>query len=561
MNAISIQQVSFTYDGEQQPAIRTLSLEVPDNQVCGLVGAAGAGKSTLCYLAAGFIPQFYNGSFSGQALVDGQNVVEQKIASLVRHVGLVSANPFSQISGARFSVFEEIAFGLENLGVAHDEIIERCEWAMAALGITALRDRSPFELSGGQQQRLVIASTIALRPPVLILDEPTAQLDPPSIAELAELLRGLAHNGTTILFAEHRLEWTALLAERVVALDHGQIIADGTPQQVFTNPLLRERGIGWPLPAIIARGLREQGQLSPDARLPVTEAELVAVIERTTEPRSFPVQIASAPQQTINNRQPTTDNAQPIIKITNVQFAYPSGVRALDDVSLTIGAGERLALLGRNGAGKSTLARHLNGLLKPSAGSVLIGGVDARKATVAQHARKVGFVFQDTRNQLFARSVREEVQFGPRNLRYPAPKIELLVANALTVLGLNEVADVHPYDLPLATRRLTAVAAVLAMDTPLIVLDEPTAGLDSAAVERLLHLCHELPKQGRSVLVITHDLDFAYAALERVVVMQAGRIVLDRQWAQLAEAELTTLDAAIGLPLELRLRSLNQVRK
>src|SRR6266542_2705853 len=230
---IALHNVSFTYSIGTKPAISDIALDVPAGQICGIVGRAGAGKSTLCALCAGFIPNFYQGTFSGSA--------------------------FSQISGARFTVYEEIGFALENLGLPRDEIAERIEWAIDAMQLGELRDRSPYALSGGQQQRLVLAATLAMRPPVLVLDEPTAQLDQPTIEKLSELLHGLARQGTTILFAEHRLEWTAELAERVLVLDAGHLVDDGPPETVLAKQALLDRTIGWPRPALIAARARAQG--------------------------------------------------------------------------------------------------------------------------------------------------------------------------------------------------------------------------------------------------------------------------------------------------------------
>jgi energy-coupling factor transport system ATP-binding protein len=498
---ISLYDISFTYAIGTSPALQNLTLAVPAGQICGVVGRAGAGKSTLCALCAGFIPNFHQGKFSGQAQIDGQNVVEKTVAELVNHVGLVGSNAFSQISGARFSVYEEIGFGLENVGVPRAEIAERIEWALKAMQLEDLRDRSPYALSGGQQQRLVLAATLAMRPPVLVLDEPTAQLDPPTIVYLADLLRDLARQGTTILFAEHRLEWTAELAERVLVLDAGQLVDDGPPESVLTNQSLLDRKIGWPRPTLIAARARTQGLWPATQPLPVTLDVLVAGLsesEPTTDHRpqtiddetrdlrlatSDDLQASSIKHQVSGNT--IVGHQSSIVVIDNVRFSYPSGVEALRGVSLTIGAGERIALLGRNGAGKSTLLRHTNGLLQPSSGLVLVKGVDTRKTTVARCARHVGIVFQDIRNQLFARTVRDELRFGPRNLGYPAAEIDALVEWALTALGLSQFADTHPYDLPPALRRLVAVGAVLAMNSDVLVLDEPTAGLDNPSIARL----------------------------------------------------------------------------
>jgi energy-coupling factor transport system ATP-binding protein len=565
---ISLRDITFTYAIGTSPALRDLTLAVPAGQICGVVGRAGAGKSTLCALCAGFIPNFYQGQFSGQAQIDGQDVVEKPVAELVSHVALVGSNAFSQISGARFTVYEEIGFGLENVGLPRAEIAERIDWALKTMQLEDLRDRSPYALSGGQQQRLVLAATLAMRPPVLVLDEPTAQLDPPTIAYLAELLRDLARQGTTILFAEHRLEWTAQLADRVLVLDAGQLIDDGPPGTVLANQALLDREIGWPRPALIAARARAQGLWPAERALPVTLDALVAGLresEPTTDRRpltnddrppttdgetSDDLQISSIEHRASNDT--VVDGRSSVVEMNNVRFSYPSGVEALRGVSLTIGAGERIALLGRNGAGKSTLLRHTNGLLRPSAGQVLVRGVDTRKTTVARCARHVGIVFQDIRNQLFARTVREELRFGPRNLGYPATKVDALVEQALAALGLTQFADTHPYDLPPALRRLVAVGAVLAMNSDVLVLDEPTAGLDNPSIARLKTLAHELVAQGRSIVVVSHDLDFCFEALDRVILMQNGQITLDSSWSQLDEPTRTRLEADVGLPLALQ---------
>lgn len=573
---IDLRDVSFTYAIGTRPALSNLTLAVPAGQICAVIGRAGAGKSTLCALCAGFIPNFYQGNFGGSAQIDGQDVVERPVAELVRHVGLVGSNAFSQISGARFTVYEEIGFGLENLGLPRDEIAERIEWAIGALQLGDLRDRSPYALSGGQQQRLVLAATLAMRPPVLVLDEPTAQLDQPTIEQLAELLRGLSQRGTTILFAEHRLEWTAELAERVIVLDEGRAIADGPPDAVLTDPALRERGIGWPRPALLAEQARARGRWPAGRPLPVTLAGLLDGLKqrelsatsddtgagsntrqedkqtgRPAETDRSRLQVSPSPSLLVS-QSPRLPAGQPdVVVVDNVRFSYPSGVEALRGVSLTIGRGERVALLGRNGAGKSTLLRHFNGLLRPSAGQVTVAGIDTRKTTVARLSRHVGIVFQDIRNQLFARTVRDELRFGPRNLGHPAAQVDAMVERAMAALGLAEVADVHPYDLPPALRRLVAIGAVLALESDVLVLDEPTAGLDNPSIARLNDMARDLAAQGKTVVVVSHDLDFCYEALERVILLQAGRLTLDTSWQLLDASGRDRLSDAVGLPLAL----------
>lgn len=557
---IALRRVTFTYAGATEPALRDVTLTVPAGQICAVIGRAGAGKSTLCALCAGFVPHFFRGRLDGDAVVDGLSVATHPIAELVRHVALVGSNAFSQISGARFTVYDEVAFGLENLGVPRPEMIERVEWALQALGIDHLRDRSPYALSGGQQQRMVIAAALAMRPPVLALDEPTSQLDPPAMAELADVLRALSRQGITILVAEHRLEWVAEVAERVVALDRGAILADGAPAEVLTDPRLCECGIGWPRPTQMAARARAEGRWVPDRPLPITVADLAAGLcavapdQDAAHERDGAIRSTAVQPDGKNGSPRMTHAAEPIVSLEAVHFTYPTGVEALRGVSLTVQRGERIALVGRNGAGKSTLVRHLNGLLRPSRGRALVNGVDTRTTTVARCARHVGVVFQDVRNQLFARTVRDEIRFGPRNLGFSPEKVRALTEAAIDALDLRDVVDEHPYDLPHARRRLVAIAAVLAMDTTLLVLDEPTAGLDSASISLLVRLIDDLAARQRSVLVVSHDLDFCYEALDRVILMREGQIALDGRFANLDNTQMATLDSDVGLPIALRLR-------
>src|SRR5687767_12625120 len=242
---ITLTDVSYSYPSVSRMALRDVSLTVPEGQFCAIVGANGAGKSTLCYALAGFIPHFFHGNLRGSVQVADFNVMNSSPGEMAGSIGLVVQNAFNQITGARFTVFEEVAFGLENLGLPRDEIIERSTEALIATGIAEHRDQSPYTLSGGQQQRLAIAAMLAMRPKVLILDEPTSQLDPVGTRDVFAVLRGLVEQRSmTLVLVEHKLEWIAQYADRVIALARGQIAADGAPQEVLAAPLMREIGIG-----------------------------------------------------------------------------------------------------------------------------------------------------------------------------------------------------------------------------------------------------------------------------------------------------------------------------
>lgn len=280
----SIHAVTYRYPGSTEPALRNISFEIPRGQFCALVGPNGAGKSTLAYALTGFIPHFYRGHLEGTITVDGKLTAETPLHDLIRSAGLIFQNPFNQISGTKFTVLEEIAFGLENLGVPPDEMRTRVREIMAMLEITDLADRSPVALSGGQMQRVAIASVLAMHPDALILDEPTSQLDPIGSREVFAAVRALAANAkTTILMIEHKLEWVAQFADRVIALSAGEIIADGQPDEILTDPVVIQNGIGQTRYTMAARAARQRG-FQPAGRpgLPVTLDQAVGWFDSIT---------------------------------------------------------------------------------------------------------------------------------------------------------------------------------------------------------------------------------------------------------------------------------------
>lgn len=274
---IQIEGLTYSYPATNRPALHDLSLRIPEGQFCSLLGANGAGKSTLCYAISGFVPHFYRGKLEGKVQVAGISIADASLADLAGVVGLVFSNPFNQITGACYSVAEEIAFGLENLGLPRPEMHERIDHVLALAGLTELAERSPFALSGGQQQRLALASILAMQPRVLVLDEPTSQLDPAGAREVFAMLSALAaKRGTTVVLASHTLEWVAAYADRVIVLDRGEIIADGAPAQVLTAPELEASGVGATRYTQSARRGQQQC-LAPAGRpLPVTLEQALA---------------------------------------------------------------------------------------------------------------------------------------------------------------------------------------------------------------------------------------------------------------------------------------------
>ncbi|MBI3243942.1 MAG: ABC transporter ATP-binding protein [Chloroflexi bacterium] len=273
MALIELRDVTYTYPAVNSPALQNLNLQVNEGEIVALVGANGAGKSTLCHTLAGFIPHFYHGDLKGTITVAGADTHTTPLSELVLRAGLVFQNPFSQISGSKFTVYEEIAFGLENIGLARDEMKTQVEKALALTGITELAERSPYALSGGQQQRVALASILAMQPKVLILDEPTSQLDPIGTREVFQVIKTLSRQGVTIVMAEHKVEWIAEFADRVVALSSGSIILQGKPGEVLASPLLPEHGIGISRYTSVARRAQKESLWPEGFPLPITLAE------------------------------------------------------------------------------------------------------------------------------------------------------------------------------------------------------------------------------------------------------------------------------------------------
>jgi energy-coupling factor transport system ATP-binding protein len=267
---IDIVDLSYSYPHTQQPALRNVSLSIEEGTFVALMGANGAGKSTLCYTITGFVPHFFQGEFQGSATIAGKDLKSSELVDIVTLASLVFQKPQNQISGTKFTVFDEVAFGLENLGVPRDEMIKRIERALELTGISHLAERSPYALSGGQQQRLAFASMLAMDSPILVLDEPTSQLDPIGSREVFEVVEKLTDEGKTVIMAEHKLEWIAAFADRVIVLDEGGVLLDGPPDQVLTSPLLVENDIGSTRYTAVARAAQEQGLVSAQNELPVS---------------------------------------------------------------------------------------------------------------------------------------------------------------------------------------------------------------------------------------------------------------------------------------------------
>jgi energy-coupling factor transport system ATP-binding protein len=512
---IRFEQVTFTYPGAEGPAIKAVNLHIPVGELALVIGPSGSGKSTLLRCTNGLVPHFSGGSLQGTIRVDGLDPVEVTPRVMSRHVGFVFQDPESQFVVDR--VEDEIAFSLENAAVPPNEMAARVEEVMGVLELTPLRDRRLETLSGGERQRVAIAAALTLRPSLLVLDEPTSQLDPGSAEEVLRALVRLNHElGLTILMAEHRLERVLPFAHLLIHLDgESQAIISGPPRKVLENidlnpPLVSvAKTLGWqPLPLTI-----EEGRLFADSYLGGNTANM------DTQGKSV-----GTPQRTPT---PQPADTRPYIRATGVEVSYGSQP-ALCGVDLNLWPGEILVLMGANGAGKTTLLRCLVGLVRPSKGRITVAGEDIAGRGVADVCQEVAYLPQDPNALLFSDTVRDELLLTLYNRgegdRRDATAYEAQITTLLDYLGLGGKAEAYPRDLSAGERQRVALGAVTITRPGALLLDEPTRGLDYAAKRALIELLGGWRDEGMAVLLVTHDVELAAAAAERVVLLDDGTV-------------------------------------
>lgn len=514
---IEITGLSYAYRGfEDKWVLRDINLEVFPNEFVSVAGRTGSGKSTLCYALNSLVPKSFGGVMEGSVTICGINTSDVQPAELAKEVGIVLQSPESQMVG--LTVREDVEFGLENIALNRDEIREKADWALEVVKLTQLQDVSPWKLSGGQKQRLAIASALAFRPKVLVLDNPTAELDPIGKIDVLETINYLNQDfGITVFIVDQELSEILPYSQKLLIMDAGQIIAYDTPRAVLNQPeLLRDAGIK--LPDTVETCYQLKKDRLWQGSLPMTVDEALPKLSKQFK------NIKITNDQSVNIGIDATD---PLIEINNVNFNYPNAPVVLNDINLKIYAGDFIALMGQNGAGKTTLAKHLNGLLKPVSGQVLVDGLDTKTERVSKLATRVGYVFQNPDHQIFSKTVYEELSFGPNNLGWPPDQIEEAVQQSLRDIEMDDRADAEPYFMGLAERKLIAIASILIMKPQVLVLDEPATGADFNVALRIMRYISDLHQRGLTVLIITHDVSLAANYANRMIVMKEGKIEMD----------------------------------
>lgn len=520
---VEIEDLSYWYPGNEGAALEGITLGLAPGEFVLLVGASGSGKSTLCRALNGLVPHFYGGRMAGTVKVDGIDTRSAEVRDLARTIGMVFQDPENQM--ITDDPVSEVAFGLENMGVERPQMLKRVEEVLASLRLSEMRDKRVGELSGGQKQKLALASVLAMHPRVLVLDEPTSQLDPISAEEFLSTLKSLNDElGLVVVLAEHRVERCFHFADRVVALDSGRLEFEGTPREIAKWGLHRT----WvPLPPVTRLFANGKGD---DLPLTVKEGRVkVAGLAKERTEVSDPVQHAPrvAAGKRPRRKGGTGSGPLPVIETTSLWHIYDDGTEALRGVDLVIEPGEFVAIIGENGSGKTTLVRHFNGLLRPTRGEVLVDGAAIKGVEVARLARTCGMLGQDPNLQLVADTTRSELETSLKAMDIPREAWTSMVEEALEMCELSRFRDANPQDLSCGERERVALASVLVYRPKILVLDEPTRGVDQGTKDRLGGYLERYNKEGNTVILVTHDLEFAAGCCRRMLMMGSGRVLAD----------------------------------
>ncbi|MFF3962982.1 ABC transporter ATP-binding protein [Streptomyces griseorubiginosus] len=538
---IRFEDVSVTYDGAAEPTVQGVDFEVPEGELVLLVGPSGVGKSTLLGAVSGLVPHFTGGTLRGRVTVAGRDTRTHKPRELADVVGTVGQDPLSHF--VTDTVEDELAYGMESLGLPPAVMRRRVEETLDLLGLAPLRARPLATLSGGQQQRVAIGSVLTPHPEVLVLDEPTSALDPAAAEEVLAVLQRLVHDlGTTVLMAEHRLERVIQYADQVALLPApGARLRVGTPAEMMAEspvyPPVVDLGrlAGWtPLPLTVRDARRRAGDLRERlaGRIPKDNAPAAAdggpapqgppAPDHETETGGAGGNPGTPRRRRAFRTRPTPPATVHIADVTalSVRRAH---VQALRHIDLTVSPGETIALMGRNGAGKSTLLNALVGLVAPSTGTVQVGGAPPHRTPPRDLVRRVGLVPQEPRDLLYADTVAAECRAADKDAAAAPGTCRALVTDLLP--GVSD--DTHPRDLSEGQRLALALAVVLTARPPLLLLDEPTRGLDYAAKARLVGLLTDLAAAGHAIMLATHDVELAAELAHRVILLAEGEVIAD----------------------------------
>jgi energy-coupling factor transport system ATP-binding protein len=516
---LQLRDVSFAYPSMDEPVLRNINLAVRPGEFIGIVAPTGAGKSTLLGLLGGVIPHYVRGELSGEVLLDGVDTRELSLRKFATRVGMVLQDPDSQLFN--LLVRDEIVWGLENRGVARDEMGRRLDEILHFFGIEQLRDRITYDLSGGEKQRVVMAAVAVSQPDILLFDNPTSQLDPLGAELVIESIKRVLAAHRTVIMVEDKLDELLEHADRLVLLHRGEILLDCPPAEfVRHHDELERAGIVPSQVAQLSLRLAQEGVLGD--QLPLTLGDALPIYRRIFEGAVAPA--TSVPPPTL------APQAEPAVEVRGLRFVYPPPrpIQAIRGVDLSIARGSFVAIIGQNGSGKTTLARCMSGYLMPTAGMVQVGGENVHQLKTFRRARRIGYVFQNPATQLFRQSVADEVLFSLEYQGIGGAEAEQRVTEMLQFLDLWEQRDLHPFRLSLGNKQRLAIACIAVLQPDALIVDEPTTGQDPRHARAVMGLLTQLRDRfGTTIIVITHAMSLAAEYCDRVIAMCQGQVLLD----------------------------------
>ena len=598
MSIIEVQSVSYSYPDSSARALNELSLSVQEGDFVGIVGPSGAGKSTLALALSGAIPHHFRGNFFGKILVSGMDTCTVALTDISKIVGSITQDINAQMVAS--IVEDELLFGLENFAVPHAEIPERITYALETVGIANLRFREIASLSGGQKQKVAIAALLALQPQVMVLDEPTAALDPTSSELIFQTLSELNKTkGITVVVIEQKVGLLAKYCSKIAVMDKGAICAYGSGEEVFSQvDLLQEVGVDVPRCVRVSKGVHELSHQVEYAHL-LSEADQAACDETALSVLSAAKQLAccvGALQHrsislTESPETPTSDDielagetylpkidgpvvaessgpfdrigvlqdveqpsVQSVLDVIDATFKYQNSTDGVERVSLSLHPGELVALVGQNGAGKTTLTKLVNGLLRPRSGDIHIKGASCKDWKTSQIAQHVSTLFQNPDYQICKESVLEEIAFGLELKGASAEDARCKALEVIERMGLD--AEASPFMLSRGQRQMVALASVVACEPDILVLDEPTSGLDYKECMQVMNMVTSLCEKGCAVLMVCHDMEVVLDFATRIVVMAHGSVLDDGEVTQIFSADEVLKEAYVEAPQMIQLSKL-----
>lgn len=556
---IRIENLVFEYKREENiehiKAVDNVSFEVEKGSFTAIIGKNGSGKSTLAKnINALLLPS------GGAVYVKGFNTLDEtKVWDIRQTAGMVFQNPDNQLVSS--IVEDDVAFGPENLGVEPGEIRRRVDESLYSVNMYEERKKAPHLLSGGQKQRIAIAGVVAMRPECIILDEPTAMLDPHGRYEVMEIIEKLNKEGITVILITHFME-EAARADRVIIMDKGKVVLDGTPTQVFCHiNEIKALNLDVPFAVDLANRLGKRGIPIPEKIIGTEElADYISSLYKNNKidvSKIKPLHDDSIELKADKNNLQNEKSNQLHIKVKDLNHIYSEGMPyetvALTNINFEITKGDFVGIIGHTGSGKSTLIQHLNGLLKPKSGSIHIGDIDITDKNIKMRdvRRKIGLVFQYPEYQLFEETVHKDVAFGPLNLGLSQEEADLRVKEAIRLVGLDyeEIAQRSPFELSGGQKRRVAIAGVIAMKPEVLILDEPTAGLDPKAHADILNMIESIHQtEGNITILVSHNMGDIARLADKIIVMDRGQLALSGTPIEIFSLSDMLESLGLGLP-------------